>query len=44
MNTSLWDPHLALHVVGSTVYAVEKGTFVADQDIGEIFLKFILSK
>ena len=43
MNNSLWDPHFALHTVGSTLCALEKGTFMADQDIGEMLLNFMLS-
>ena len=34
LNTSLWYPHFALPMVGSTLCAVEKGTFMADWDIG----------
>ena len=34
MNNSLWAPHFELPMVGSTLCAVEKGTFMADQDIG----------
>ena len=34
LNTSLWDPHFALPMVGSTIRAVEKGAFMADWDIG----------
>ena len=44
MNTSLWDPHFALHTVGSTLCAVEKGTFMTYQYIGEMFLNSILSE
>ena len=31
-------------MVGSTLRKVEKGTFMADLDIGEMFLNFMLSK
>ena len=34
MNTSLWAPHVALTMIGSTLRAEEKGAFMADQDIG----------
>ena len=44
MNTSLWDPHFALPMVGSTIYAVEKGKFMEDRDIGYMLLNFILSE
>ena len=34
LNNSLWNTHFALPMVGSTIRAVEKGTFMADWDIG----------
>ena len=34
LNTSLWYPHFALPMVGYTLHAVKKGTFMADWDIG----------
>ena len=37
MNTSLCAPHFYLPTVGYTLCAVEKGTFMEDQDIGQIF-------
>ena len=37
LNSSLWEPHFALPTVGSTLWAVERGTFIAECDIGEIF-------
>ena len=30
--------------VGSTLHVVEKGTFIVDPDIGEMFLNFVLSE
>ena len=42
MNTSLWDPHLALPMVGSTLHAVEKCKFMTDRDIGVMLLNFML--
>ena len=44
MNTSLWDPHFAPHMIGSTIRDVEEGKFMADQDIGKILLNFMLSE
>ena len=44
MNTSLWDPHFALPMVGSTISALEKGTFMEDWYIGDMLLDFILSE
>ena len=42
MNTSLWDPQFALPMVESTICAVEKGTFMADQDIRQMLLNFMI--
>ena len=44
MNNSLWDPHFAPPMVGSTICAVENGTFMADQDIGWMLLNLMLSE
>ena len=44
INTSLWDPHFALPMVGSTIRFVEKGTFMADWYIGDMLLNFMLSE
>ena len=44
MNTSLWDPHFAPHMVGSTIPSVQKGTFMADRDIGDMLLNLMLSE
>ena len=44
MHTSLWDPHFVLPMVGSTLCAVEKGTFMTDQDIGDMLLDLMLSE
>ena len=37
LNSSLWEPHFALLTVWSTLRAYERGTFMADQDMGEMF-------
>ena len=42
MNTSLWDAHFALPKVGSTLCAVDKGTFMEDWDIGYTLSNFML--
>ena len=44
INSSFWAPHFALPTVRSTLRAVERGTFMAERDIGEIFLNFMLSE
>ena len=44
MNNSLWGPQFALPMVGSTLRAVEKGTFMSDRVIGYNFLNFMLSE
>ena len=44
MNTSIWDPHFALTMVGSSLHSVEKGTFMLDWYIGDILLNFIFSE
>ena len=43
INASLWAPNFALPTVGSTLWEVERGHFMADCDIGEMFLNFMLS-
>ena len=42
MDTSLWDPHSAIPMVRSTLYAIEKGNFMAYQDIGDMLFNFLL--
>ena len=44
INTSIWDTHFALPMVGSTIRFVEKGTFMADWYIGYMLLIFMLSE
>ena len=44
LRSSLWEPHFALPKVGSTLQAVERGTLMADRDIGEMLLNFMLSE
>ena len=44
LNNSLWYPHFVLLMLGSNIRAVEKGTFMADWDIGEMFLNFMISE
>ena len=34
LNTLLWYPHFLIAMVGSTPFALEKGNFMADPDIG----------
>ena len=43
INTSRWGPHFALPMVRSTIRAVEKGTFMADWEIGDMLFNFMLS-
>ena len=44
LNSYLWAPNFALHTVGTTLWAVERGTLMSDCDIGEMFLNFMLSE
>ena len=44
IKSSLWEPHFVLPKVGSTIWSVERGTFMEDRDIGEMLLNFMLSK
>ena len=44
INSSFWAPHFALPTAESTLWAVERGNFMADRDIGEMFIKFMLSE
>ena len=44
LNLSLWAPRFALPKVGRTLQAVERGIFMADHDIGEMFLNFMFSE
>ena len=44
LNSSLWAPHFSLTTVGSTLRAEERGTFMVDRDIGEMFLNFMFSE
>ena len=36
INESLWNNQFLLHTVVSNLHYVEKGAFMADQDIGEM--------
>ena len=44
LNYALWDPHVALLMARTTLRATEEGTYMADRDIGKMFLNFMLSK
>jgi hypothetical protein len=44
MNSHLWAPWFALPTIYALARALEVGMFMADSDIGEIFLNFILEK
>ena len=44
LNSSLWADNFDLPTVGSILWAVERGNFMADRDIGEMFLDHILSE
>ena len=44
MNTSIWDTHFALPMLGYTLRSVEKCTFMGDQDIGDMLLDLMLSE
>jgi hypothetical protein len=42
LNDSIWVPRFPLPTLKTHLRAVEEGTFMADLDIGEMFLNFIL--
>ena len=44
LNISLWDSHFALPMFESTIYAVDKGTFMEYCGIGEMLLNLILNE
>ena len=44
MNTLLWATHFTLPMVGSTLCDVQKGTFMEDQDKGQMLLNLMLSE
>ena len=44
LKSSRWAADFSLPTVGSNLRVVERGTFMADQDIVEIFINFMLSE
>jgi hypothetical protein len=42
LNDSIWVPRFPLPTIQTHLRAVEEGTYMADLDIGEMFLNFIL--
>jgi hypothetical protein len=42
LNDSMWVPRFALPTLETHLRSVEAGTFLADVDVGEMFLNFIL--
>jgi hypothetical protein len=42
LNDVLWVPSFPLPTVNSLLYAVHPNTWMADMDIGEMFLNFVL--
>ena len=44
LNTSLWASHCVLTTVWYTLWEVERGTYMAEQYIGEIFINFMMSE
>ena len=44
LNKILWDPHFLLPTVRSKFRGIDKGTYTAGRDMGEMFLVFVLSK
>jgi len=42
LNDSLWCPWFLLPTVDSLLQCMEPGTFMCDNDIGEMFLNFML--
>ena len=41
-DTSIWVPRFPLPTIRTHLRAVEEGMYMADLDIGEIFLNFVL--
>ena len=44
LNEFIWDPNFEVSTVSSKLRSTEKGTYMAERDIGKIFLKLMLSK
>ena len=44
LNSYLWSTNFDLPTVGSTLQAEERGNFISDRDIREMFLKLMLSE
>jgi hypothetical protein len=44
LNTSIWVPRFFLPTIRTPLRAVDEGTYMADIDIGEMFLNFILHR
>jgi hypothetical protein len=42
LNDAMWMPRFALPTLNMHLWSVEAGTFLADIDVGEIFLNFVL--
>ena len=42
IKSSPWAPPFALLTVRSTLWAVERGNFMVDRDMGEMFINFML--
>jgi hypothetical protein len=44
LNDLIWVPRFPLPTIGTHLRAVEKGTYMGDLDVGEMFLNFVLHK
>jgi hypothetical protein len=44
LNEVLWAPWFPLPMIDSFLQSVEPGTWMADNDVGEMFLNFVLHK
>jgi hypothetical protein len=44
LNLTIWVPRFFLPTVRTHLRAVDKNTYMADVDIGEMFLNFILHR
>ena len=42
LNLSIWVPHFFLPTIRTHLRAVDESTYMADVDIGEMFLNFVL--
>ncbi len=42
LNDAMWMPRFVMHTLNTHLRSIEAGTFLADINVGEMFLNFIL--